>query len=252
MTYDLCVLAEEMKNGLEFDIKTPIPPSPITIFPRFPMSIRVAVIEDDLEYRTALIDSLRASGFEVCAAYSHVFTANKDIARDVPDVVIVDIGLPDGSGLQCIGELKELNPAMEFVVLTVHVDDEIIFRAIQLGASGYICKSDSFEKIAEALREVHNGEAFLSTPVARRVLDHVRRYPVIPEPTEGLTEREHEIVQLLSRGLSYKEIASDLFLSTETVRRHIHNIYKKLRVRNRTEALIVLSGPNEVSPNVRK
>jgi DNA-binding NarL/FixJ family response regulator len=216
------------------------------------MSIRIAVVEDDLEYRAALIDYIQANGFEVCATFSSVLTANKDLPRTFPDIVIVDIGLPDGSGLQCIGELKEVCPAMAFVVLSVHVDDEMIFRAIQLGASGYICKSDSFEKIAEALREVYNGEAFLSTPVARRVLDHVRKHPVIPEPAEGLTEREYEIVQLLSRGLSYKEIAADLYVSTETVRRHIHNVYKKLRVRNRTQALIILSGHNEVSPNVRK
>jgi DNA-binding NarL/FixJ family response regulator len=216
------------------------------------MAIRVAIIEDDVEYRAELIKSLQFGGFEICASYSLAHDAIKDVARYTPDIVLVDIGLPDGSGLNCIKELKEGNPEIEFVVLTVHVDDEAIFHSIQLGAGGYICKTDSYEKIKEALTEIKNGRAYLSTAVARRVVDHIQRYPTLREQTEGLTKREYEIVQLLSHGKSYKEIAADLYSSTETVRRHIHNIYKKLRVRNRTEALIVLSGPNKVSPKVRK
>ncbi len=206
------------------------------------MALTIAVVEDDLEYRTALSERLTSAGFVVCAVYDQAGTAMKALPQVAPDIVIVDIGLPDGSGLQCIAELKESDPETEFVVLTVHLDDESIFRAIRVGASGYISKADSFEKIIDALRKIKDGEAFISTPVARRILDHVRTMPVVPERTESLTEREQGIVQHLAKGLSYKEIASILFLSTETVRRHIHNIYKKLHVRNRTEALVILAG----------
>lgn len=215
------------------------------------MKIRISIIEDDLEYRAELVKSLQVAGFEICAVYYLALNAIRDVVDCAPDIVLVDIGLPDESGLTCIRELKTRNPETQFVVLTVLIDDEAIFSAIQMGASGYICKTDSYSRIAEALIEIKNGQAFLSASVARRICEHIQKNPILREPSFGLTKREQEIAVLLALGKSYKEIAEDLYSSAETVRRHIHNIYKKLSVRNRTEALIALDDPNQGTPRER-
>ena len=209
------------------------------------MSFRLAVIGDDIEYRNGLIGSLhKDGGFDVCGVYDRAAKAIRGIPTLMPDMVIVDFDLPRDSGLRCIRELKNRFPQMEFVVLTNKIEDEVIFRALQMGAGGYISKVTPFAKVVDGIAEIKNGGAYISTQIARRILDHVRRFPIIPPETPRLSSREDEVVNLMAKGLSYKEIGDILYISVETVRRHVHHIYRKLHVRNRTEALAALRKRN--------
>jgi len=158
-----------------------------------------------------------------------------------PNVVLMDINLGDSeSGSDCVRQLKPLVPATNFMMCTVYEDDEKIFEALRAGATGYILKKTEPQKMLDAIKELHEGGAPMSSQIARKVVFAFRNKPASPANTPGIEQlsyREKQILEELSRGLMYKEIASVLFISPETVRKHVYHIYEKLHVTNRVEAV---------------
>jgi DNA-binding NarL/FixJ family response regulator len=195
--------------------------------------ISVTLVEDDDDLRESLallFDS--TSGFCCASAYRDCETALAGIEQDMPDVVLMDLGLPGMSGIEGIREIKKKLPELDIVVLTVYDDDDLVFDALCAGACGYLIKDMPPDKLLEALREAHDGGAPMSASIARMV---VRSFQM--EPHSPLTQREKDILAQLCKGMSYKMIASALFISQDTVRSHIRHIYQKLQVRSKSEAV---------------
>ncbi|MDX1479882.1 MAG: response regulator transcription factor [Saprospiraceae bacterium] len=202
-------------------------------------SIRVAIIEDSADLNEALRLTIGGSeGLECTTTYLTGEQACAGIVMDPPDIVLVDLGLPGMSGQECITILKDKVPKLQFLVFTIKDQDEQVFSALKAGATGYLLKSANSEEIVGAIKELNDGGAPMSTSIARKVVQYLQDDAETPNPYEQmLTNREKEVLQLLSRGKFYKEIAAELYISTETVKSHCHNIYEKLHVSTRTEAL---------------
>ena len=195
--------------------------------------LQVAIVEDDSEIRSTLgliIDS--TDGFCCQQLYNDCETAVKDLPNDPPDVVLMDIDLPGMSGIEGVKKLKASIPKTDFIMLTIHSEDESIFDSICAGATGYLLKSTPPSNLLNAIHEVHEGGSPMSAAIARRVITSFRIAPSSP-----LSERETEILARLCEGENYKVIADALFVSGHTVRSHIKNIYKKLHVNSRAEAV---------------
>lgn len=154
-----------------------------------------------------------------------------------PDIVIMDINLPGINGIECIQKIKASVPATQFMMFTVYENDEKVFDALKAGASGYLLKTAGMQQITDALKDLHGGGSPMSSNIARKLVTIFRQQNRKEEEMEALSKRENEILQLLAKGLLYKEIGEALSISTGTVRQHIHNIYYKLHVQNRTEAI---------------
>jgi DNA-binding NarL/FixJ family response regulator len=197
--------------------------------------INVLLIEDKKDYREVLKLILNnTQGFSCIADHPDAEACMKDDKYTVADVALIDIQLPGISGIELVKFFKKNNPQLLCLMCTAYEDSDNVFHALQAGAHGYILKSSSPSKILEAIVEVVNGGSPMSSQVARKVIEAFRQ-PSIEK--FSLTQREEEILQHLSKGLLYKEIAFRLSISIETVRRHCFNIYEKLHVNNRTEAL---------------
>jgi DNA-binding NarL/FixJ family response regulator len=175
----------------------------------------------------------QTAGFEFMSAYNNAEEALTGLPADRPHIVIMDIGLPGSTGIECIRKLKPANPAMQFVIFTVYEDSDQVFEALAAGASGYLLKNSPPDKIIDSLREIQAGGSPMSLSIARKVVSSFHRSVGQNE----LSEREMEVLTLLAKGLLYKEIARKLSISKGTVSQHVHNIYGKLQVFNRTEAL---------------
>lgn len=200
------------------------------------MPIKVAIVEDDAQIREGLAFLISNSGGLKCVGkYQNAETALERIPAQNPDVVLMDVQLPGMSGIECIGRLKAKMPALQIMMLTVFDDPDRIFRSLKAGASGYLVKKTPPAQLVEAIRDLHRGGSPMSGQIARRVVE-VFQQPVVG--TEKLTGREREILNFLMRGFLYKEIALETGISVETVRTHIRNIYQKLHVRTRTEAIL--------------
>jgi DNA-binding NarL/FixJ family response regulator len=203
--------------------------------------IRIAIIEDVEEFRNALQMMLNGtSGFQCDLVYANGEKALEDIPKEQPDIVLVDINLPGISGIEAMGRLKKEFPKIQFMILTVSEDDDKIFNALAAGASGYLLKSTTPANIMDAIRELHGGGSPMSTQIARKVVASFRNPTVdLANPYEQLlTQREKEVLELLSIGKLYRQIAQELHISLETVKSHCHHIYDKLHVTTRTEAII--------------
>ncbi len=202
--------------------------------------IRVAIIEDDDKLRTNLITLLEMTeGFRCVCAYSNAEEALADLPHKGPDVVLMDIKLPGMDGIECTRRLKTKMPKVLIMMLTVYEDVDRIFQSLQAGAVGYLLKMTQPEDILSALREVAEGGSPMSAQIARKVVQSFHRQPAKrKDAVSELSSREEEILDLLSRGHLYKEIADQLSISTDTVHNHIHKIYEKLQVHTRTEAAV--------------
>lgn len=202
-------------------------------------TIRVAVIEDQEQTRDMLSSLVSTSdGYECVGAYATGEDAVKHIPEIKPDVALVDIHLPGLSGTECVAKLKVTQPHIQFVMCTSLEDTETIFAALQAGATGYLTKSTTPDKIIEAIKDVHNGGSPMSSQIARKVISFFQQTAErTHKELDKLSSREQEILDYLSKGFRYKEIAGALFINIETVRKHIHNIYEKLQVNSRTDAL---------------
>lgn len=204
-----------------------------------PKTIRVSVVEDDPALRENLLHFLAQAPDLQCV--SEHATAEDALARlpEVkPDVVLMDINLPGLSGIDCVRRLKARLPQTQVLMVTVYDDGDRVFKALLAGASGYLLKANIASDIVPAVREVMAGGAPLSPFIARKVVQFFQAQPPPPRDDAGLTPREREVLGLLARGLTYKEIAAQLGLSMDTIRRHCHNIYGKMHVASRTEAVV--------------
>ena len=200
--------------------------------------IRISLVEDDERLRSSMVVLLEGThGFRCISAYEDGETALKDIPLKKPDIVLMDINLPGISGIECVRKLKVNLPSIHFLMLTVYEDNNKIFHALQAGASGYLLKMTPPDELLKAIREVNNGGAPMSAQIARKVVQSFHA-PSGGENDIQLSMREEEILQSLASGSTYKEIAVELDISTDTVHNHLKKIYSKLHVRSRTEAVV--------------
>lgn len=198
--------------------------------------IRVAIVEDQVEIREGIEFVLNNSEYFVCVGvYSSGEKLLENILKINPAIVLMDIGLPGMNGIECLKKIKELNIQCAIVMLTVFEDDEKVFKSILTGADGYLLKKTPPTKLVELLNEVHNGGAPMNPQIARRVLEMFRGRS--DRDYENLSNREIEILNELVKGYNHKQISDKLFISPETVRGHLKNIYRKLHVHSKTEAL---------------
>jgi len=203
------------------------------------MSIKVAIVEDNDKIREGLAAIIDGSdGFICSATYESAEEALRRLPAYAPDVVLMDIQLPKMSGIECVEKLKEEHPDLQIMMLTVYEDDEKIFKSLVAGATGYILKRTPPSELLEAIRELHEGGSPMSDQIARKVVQAFQQMGKSSKETENLSDREMEILSYLAKGYHDKEIAEKLFLSVKTVRTHLRNIYKKLHVRSRTEAVL--------------
>jgi len=206
------------------------------------MSIRVSIVEDDAQIRKSLSDLIAdAPGYSCVAAYPTAEQALKFIPHETPEVVLLDIHLPKMSGVECARRLKAALPGLQIVMHTVYEDSETVFQALEAGASGYLLKRTPPAKLLEALAEVRQGGAPMSMHIARKVVQSFQKRPSA-KASENLTAREQEVLDYVAQGYINKEIADAMRLSVETVRGYLKNIYDKLHVRSRTEAVVKYLG----------
>lgn len=200
-------------------------------------TIAVAIVEDIKDIREGLQLLINNSPGFLC---SHVYATGEEALAELPDycadVILMDIHLPGISGIECLRQLKQKCPDSNFIMSTVYEDDESIFESLKAGASGYLLKKMEPVKILEAIRDVYNGGSPMSAQIARKVIESFQQTKSI-EDTKGLTPKEKSILQQLSKGLRYKEIAIEEHISIDTVRTHVRHMYEKLHVQSRTEAL---------------
>jgi len=203
------------------------------------MGITVAIVEDNRSFRDKLADYLNETpGFHCVCACDSAEDAIKMIPRLLPDVVLMDIHLPNMSGVECTRKLKEIYPSAQILILTVYEDNDRIFGALKAGASGYLLKRADPSSILLAIQEVRQGGAPMSSQIARRVVQSFLETTIGTIKEQKLSQREEEILQQLAKGYSTKEIADRSSISVNTVRTHLQHIYEKLHVRSRTEAIL--------------
>ena len=202
------------------------------------MSISLAIVEDLDEVRDGLKNFISLSNdFKVLDTFKTAEEALYDIPKLKPDIVIMDISLPGMSGIECIRQLKDKTPKTQFMMFTVYENDEKVFEALKAGASSYLLKNTGLVQLVESIKELHSGGSPMSANIARKLVNLFKEQQKEISDIETLSPRENEILQQLAKGLLYKEIAEKLGISTNTVRQHIHKIYEKLHVQNRTEAI---------------
>jgi DNA-binding NarL/FixJ family response regulator len=202
------------------------------------MNKTVVLVEDDRGLREQLAQILNSAPDIRCVgAFASAEEALEQIPARCPDVVLMDIKLPGMSGIECVARLKRLMPGLQIVMVTVYEDSERIFRALKAGASGYLLKSSPPPQLLEAVRDVHGGGAPMSSQIARQVVRHFHSAGAVPEQKPPLSPRERQVLELLSTGYIYKEIADQLDIGVETVRTHVKSICQKMHARNRLEAV---------------
>ena len=205
-------------------------------------SIQVAVVEDrpeELEYFRELLNT--SPGFACAAACGCATQALEILPQRRPEIVLMDIQLPDLSGIECVHRLSQTLFGTQFMMLTVLEDHDLIFRSLAAGATGYLLKKTPPDKILAAIRELEAGGAPMSGQVARKVVAAFRQPPAAEDASAKLSSTEQSVLRLLARGLLYKEVAEDLHIAVSTVRTHVWHIYRKLQVHNRTEAILKLA-----------
>ncbi|MGA8263525.1 MAG: response regulator transcription factor [Ignavibacteriaceae bacterium] len=201
--------------------------------------IKVVVVEDNDSIREGLkilIDG--TDDYSCIASFSECETMLKNIKKLNPDVLLMDIGLPGMNGIEGIKKVKLIFPDLAILILTIYEENDLIFDALCAGACGYLVKKTPPSRLLEAIREVHEGGAPMSSHIARKVIDFFQKKPISSQKSNyDLTPREKEILTGLVEGHNFKAIADSLFISIETVRFHFRNIYKKLHVHSQSEAV---------------
>jgi DNA-binding NarL/FixJ family response regulator len=202
------------------------------------MPVTVAIVEDNADLRGTLARVInRAPGHQCVGQYGDAESALTSLPKDKPQVVLMDINLPGMNGVECVRKLKQMLPETLVVMLTAYEDTDNIFGSLEAGASGYLLKRSKSAEILQAIQEVMEGGSPMTAHIARKVVHSFQSKGSSNQATENLAEREKEVLDLLSQGFMYKEIADRLGISFETVRTYIRRIYEKLQVRSRTEAV---------------
>ena len=200
--------------------------------------IHVAIVEDDKEILHSLLQLLKAdSDFIVEKTFMSAEAFISGFHNLHADVVLMDIGLPNKSGIQAVAEMKPKRPKVQYVMCTIYDDEEKIFNALCVGATGYLLKNTSPSEISEAIKTVYNGGSMMSSSIARKVVQSFQNRNIQSKALENLTPRQWEILNFLDQGYRYKEIADKMNLSFETIRTYCRNIYDVLQVHSRTDAL---------------
>ena len=213
--------------------------------------INVAVVEDDARLRRVLTEVFAsAEDCHLVGAFPTVATAVSGLPALQPDVIIMDINLPDGTGVDCVAQLAPQLPAAKIIMLTVFQDTDTVFRALAAGAHGYLVKPVMPAKLIEAVREIRVGGVPMSPPIARKIIDAFlrpagseARTPPVPET--GLGQREQQVLELVVNGLSQKEIAEELGIAVSTVNTYVQRIYEKLHVRSRRGLIARYKSPGK-------
>jgi DNA-binding NarL/FixJ family response regulator len=201
--------------------------------------IAVAIVDDSAEFRQRVSQYIAGTpGFRCACVCASGEEALRLIPESAPDVVLMDIQLPRMSGITCTAALRKKLPSLPIMMLTVHEDADMIFDALKAGARGYLLKRSEPRRLLEAIAELHQGGAPMTSQVARKVIDSFRRAPPIEHPQDRLTDREQEILTLLAQGQATREVAERLSVSYETIRWHLRHIYDKLHVHTLTEAVL--------------
>jgi two-component system, NarL family, response regulator LiaR len=200
--------------------------------------ITISIVEDNEQFRSGLEAIIKGqSDFALIASFDSAEKALPALLQMPPDIVISDISLPGMRGTALIVQLKDKMPQTQFMVCSIHDDNETIFEALKCGASGYILKDPvTADEIVRSIRALYNGGSPMSPYIARKVINSFQK-PTIKEEHSLLSIREKEVLELLSKGLLYKEIADQLGVTHETVKKHLKNIYQKLHVQNKIEAI---------------
>jgi two-component system, NarL family, response regulator LiaR len=203
-----------------------------------PALITVCIVEDNKNIRESLkiiIDDAADCG---CVG---VFENGEDAVAGIPelqpDIVLMDIGLPGISGIDCVRQLKPLCPGVQFMICTVYDEDEKIFDALAAGANSYILKRSDSDTLINSIRDLQNGGSPMSSDIARKIVRQFQKELPSQKEDYHLTEREKEILELLAKGLTYQQAADKIFISGKTIKKHVYNIYEKLHVSSRTEAV---------------
>ena len=203
------------------------------------MSIKVGIVEDNQTLREGFETLLnRTPGFQCVCTCGTVAEALRQIPRAAPDVVLMDIQLPDSTGVECTAKLKQQLSDLHIVILTVYEDSERIFQALRAGACGYLLKRAQPEKILAAIKEAHEGGVPMTPEIARKVIGQFRQQADVAAQAEDLSDREREVLELVMHGLGNKAIADRLGVTVAAVKWHLQHIYDKLHVHSRTEAAL--------------
>ena len=207
------------------------------------MNVRVALVEDDNDLRASMVRLLKKNPeIRIVSDYPDAKSALADIARHKPDVVLMDVNLPEMGGVECVRPLKVLLPTVHVIMLTVHDDNDSLFNSILAGADGYLLKDTVPSRLLAAIQEVCSGGSPMTPQIARRIVQRFRKSEPAPTNIENLTPREMEVLKQLALGNQYKEISDNLGISTNGIRFHIRGIYNKLHVHSRTEAVLKYLG----------
>lgn len=202
------------------------------------MKKRIGIVEDNRDLREALAMMIQfTEQFELAGTFENAETAIEVVPSLAIDALLMDVNLPGYSGYECVSILKAKRPNLLFIMCTSYEDDEIIFKSLKAGASGYILKTEGPTKIIEALNDLFDGGSPMSSSIARKVVTSFSKYEAANESILLLTPRENEILELLATGKMNKEVADNLQISGGTVRKHIQHIYEKLQVNTRVEAV---------------
>jgi DNA-binding NarL/FixJ family response regulator len=199
----------------------------------------IAIVEDNKTIRESLAEFVQADS--ECRCICTCATAEealKNIPKQNPDIVLMDIQLPNLSGIECCAQLKQILPSVQIIMVTVYEDTDRIFKALRAGACGYLLKRCAPEELISAIREVRQGGAPMSREIARKVIASFQEPLAAAAEVEGLSPREREILELLAEGFPNKEIAGRMGVTDGTVRWHLRHVYNKLHVRSRTEAAL--------------
>jgi DNA-binding NarL/FixJ family response regulator len=195
-------------------------------------------VEDDVRVRSNLARLIdRAEGFRCLSQHPTAENALEELPYTLPDVVLMDINLPGMNGVECVWHLKELLPKTQIMMLTVYEKTEHIFEALAAGATGYLLKNTPPTELLAAIRDVHNGGSPMTSHIARKVVASFKQPRAAVPDTQNLTAREQQILDYLTKGYLYKEIADALAIRYDTVHAHVRNIYEKLHVRSRGQAV---------------
>jgi DNA-binding NarL/FixJ family response regulator len=206
-------------------------------------NVRVALVEDSARLRESLAEMLAsAPGYELVASFADAETALQQIPALGPDVVLMDIGLPRMSGIECVRALKAQLPQMPVLMLTVYDEGPFLFNSLKAGANGYLLKRTVADKLLESIREAREGGVPLTRQMAAKIAEYFQQLGTVATEVASLTRRERESLELLAQGFLYKEIADRLGISLDTVREYVRNIYAKLHVSSRTEAVVKFLG----------
>jgi DNA-binding NarL/FixJ family response regulator len=202
------------------------------------MSISVSIVEDDAQVRASLVKLIDSSpGFRCVSQHGSAENALQEIPRIKSEVVLMDINLPGINGVECVRRLKPQMPGTQVIMLTVYQNTEHIFNALAAGATGYLLKQTPPAELLAAIREVHGGGSPMSSHIARKIVQSFQQSASASAEAQSLSPREAEVLDLLTKGFLYKEIADSMKVTYATVHTHIRHIYEKLHVRSRTEAV---------------